>query len=213
MKLCSGYTNAFTIDASEFDRCLPADGQTLYKDDVFVFWKWKWEGWSKQDESGSSDEDSVVADDEGSSSDQDGGDTCDDDFDLSMVTHSVVFKCVGVTKELHSQEVLAEAAQKLKKQEHVEVRLRTEPTNPKDSRAIAFDCRLTNDWELIGYVVREALDSLHQALQTDSITSVQFAWIRFITHWSRSGPGWYCGIKITRKGEWPKEVVRCGSTV
>lgn len=46
-----------------------------------------------------------------------------------MVTHSVVFKCVGVTKELHSQ-VLAGAAQKLKKQEHVEVRLRTEPTNP-----------------------------------------------------------------------------------
>lgn len=50
-------------------------------------------------------------------------------------------------------------------------------------------------------------------MATCSIVGIQFDWIRFITHWSRSGPGWYCGIKITKKGDWPKEVVRCASTM
>ena len=136
-----------------------------------------------------------------------------DDFDSTLIMHSVIFKCVGVTKDNHLQEILAMAAQKLKKQEQVDVRLRKEPNNPKDSRAIAFECKLTSKWERIGYVVKEALDSVHHEMDTDHINSVQFAWIKFITHWSRSGPGWYCGIKITKRGEWPKEVVQCASTV
>ena len=128
------------------------------------------------------------------------------------MAHSVTFKCMGASKTLRSQELLAESAKKLNKGEMSKVRLRLEPTNSKDSRAVAFDCESGNKWELIGYVVRDALDSVHHAIQNNLIMSVQFDWIRFITHWSNSGPGWYCGITITKKGEWPKEVLRCQST-
>ena len=65
--------------------------------------------------------------------------------------------------------------------------LRKEPTNPKDSRAVAFDCKVDKYWELIGYVVKEAVESVHHALDSNLVVSVQFEWIRFITHWSRSG--------------------------
>ena len=61
-------------------------------------------------------------------------------------------------------------------------------------------------------MVKEAFNSVHHEMDTDHINLVQFAWIKFITHWSRSGPGWYCGIKITKRGEWPKEIVQCEST-
>ncbi len=45
---------------------------------------------------------------------------------------------MGTTKSVRSQEVLSEAATKLKNHETIEVRLRKEPTNPKDSRAIVL---------------------------------------------------------------------------
>jgi hypothetical protein len=220
LKVCSNYTKAFTVDAEEFDRCLPLAGKTLYKgeygEQVLVFWNWKWQDSAPRapEDDNSDGKDS----DEGCCSDSEGGDDTDtesdgDAFDSTLITHSVIFKCIGATKDNQSQEVLAMVAQKLKKQEQVDVRLRKEPNNPKDSRAIAFDCKLTSKWERIGYVVTEALNSVHHEMDIDSINSVQFAWVKFITHWSRSGPGWYCGIKITKRGEWPKEVVQCGSTV
>ena len=122
LKVCSNYTKAFTIDAEEFDRCLPVAGKTLYKGDygeqVLVFWKWKWQDsapLAPEDHNNSdSDEDS----DEGCCSDSEGGEDTDtegDNFDSTLITHSVIFKCVGVTKDNHSQEILAMAAQKLKK--------------------------------------------------------------------------------------------------
>ena len=39
----------------------------------------------------------------------------DADLNTSLLTHSVIFKCMGATKTVRSQEILAEAAQKLKK--------------------------------------------------------------------------------------------------
>ena len=35
----------------------------------------------------------------------------------------------------------------------------------------------------------ELLEDVHDAINAGSIISVQFAWIRYITDWSRSGPG------------------------
>ena len=95
-----------------------------------------------------------------------------DNFDSTPITHSVIFKCVGVTKDNHTQEVLAMAVQKLKKQEQVDVRLRKEPNNPKDSHAIAFDFKLITKWERIAYVVKECLDSVHHEMDTNHINSV-----------------------------------------
>ncbi len=119
---------------------------------------------------------------------------------------------MGPTK--YSQDVLYEAASKLNKAKKVEVKLRKEPSNPKDSRAIAFECTVGSDrWDRIGYVISEALDSMHQAMQINSIVTVEFAWIRYITHMSRCDPGRYCGIKVARMGECPREGVRCSSTI
>ena len=106
---------------------------------------------------------------------------------------------------------MAEVASKLRKGETVEVMLRPEPSNPKDSCAIAFDCYIDSKWEKIGYVVREALNAVHSAMRDGLIVSVKFDWVRYITHWTRSAPGWYSGIAITKQGDWPVEVVRCAS--
>ena len=38
-----------------------------------------------------------------------------EDDDIPAITHSVVFKCIGCTKELRYQELLALASQKIKK--------------------------------------------------------------------------------------------------
>ena len=110
------------------------------------------------------------------------------------------------------QEVLCIASRKLGKEDEVTVRIRPEPDNPVDSRAIAFECKVQDEWELIGYVVREAVESVHDALHHKVITDVKFNWIKYIIHWSRSGPGWYAGITITKQGKWPQDAVRCSST-
>ena len=40
----------------------------------------------------------------------------EEDDDIPAITHSVVFKCIGCTKELRYQELLALASQKIKKE-------------------------------------------------------------------------------------------------
>ena len=105
---------------------------------VFVIYKWKWESGDGQEQS--SDNEDV--DDPYPPSDEEDHQDVDDKFESSLVTHSVIFKCVGTNKCQWSQEILAEAAKKLKNGHNVEVMLKKEPTNPKDSRAIAFHCKL-----------------------------------------------------------------------
>ena len=98
----------------------------------------------------------------------------------------------------------------MKQGHNIEVCLKPEPTNPVDARAIAFSCELDGKWERIGYVVREALEAVHDAVSNNRILSVKFDWVKYIVHW-RSGMGWYAGIRIAKSGEWPLEVVRCSS--
>lgn len=215
LKLCHGHTNAFTVEPEEFDRCVDLDDEiNLCEGLVFIIWKWAWEDMPEDAESTTDGNDSSFSNHEDEDDDTSDHENEMDRFASSLITHSVVFKCIGATKSVCSQEVLAQAAKKLKKAENVEVRLRKEPFNPKDSQAIAFECTLGNDhWERIEYVVREALNSLHHAIEDKSIVKVQFDWIRYITHWSHCDPGWYCGIKITKNGDWPRDVVRCSSTL
>ena len=58
----------------------------------------------------------------------------------------------------------------------VSVELCPESDNQYDSRAIAFKCYVDNSWTRIEYVVREALDCVHDAIATKRIKSVKFAW-------------------------------------
>lgn len=68
--------------------------------------------------------------------------------------------------------------------------------------AIAFTCFIDGKWERIGYIVREALDDVHEAISTNSIHNVKLGWVKFRIDFHGSGPGFYAGVDITRRGHW-----------
>ena len=61
-------------------------------------------------------------------------------------------------------------------------------------------------------MVTDVLSAVHEALHKKEIVLVELAWVKFSTHWSRSSPGWYCGVRIGKKGPWSNEVLNlhCG---
>ena len=59
----------------------------------------------------------------------------------------------------------------------------------------------------IGYVVREALDALHNAIDHHKILKVEFDYVKFVVQFKQRG--WYAGISITINGEWPANILRC----
>ena len=95
----------------------------------------------------------------------------------------------------------------------VPVQMEPEPENIWDSKASAFFCNIDGQWPRIGYVVREVLDDVHEAIRNEMVLSVKFAWIKYITSWSRSGPGYYAGIDVAREGNWSSKVMASRSTV
>ena len=127
------------------------------------------------------------------------------------VTHSLIFKCIGAVRDKGQQEALERAYMARQTGETVPVKIEPEPKNPYDSKAICFKC-MVGEWCRIGYIVREALDEVHEAIRYGHILCVNFAWVKFLLHWTRSGPGFYAGIYITRKGEWSDICIRSAST-
>ena len=93
----------------------------------------------------------------------------------------------------------------------VPVKLIHETSNPRDARALAFVCEINGKFCTIGYVVSELLEEVHAAINSNSIVSVKFSWIKYITDW-RSGPGFFAGIQIKKKGPWSLNAIRCAST-
>ena len=131
---------------------------------------------------------------------------------VPTITHSVVFKCIGAVRDEEQQRALQEAFIARQSGENVPVKIEPEPTNPHDSQAISFTCKVGQSWHRIGYVVRECLDELHAAIHNGDILQVQFSWVKYLLQWSRSGPGFYAGIIIIRKGQWSDTCVRSAST-
>lgn len=126
--------------------------------------------------------------------------------------HTITFKCIGAVHDPHAQNILRRVSQQLDNNNVVPVNIFPEPSNPFDSKAMAFKCWIDEDWHRIGYVVREALDSLHDAVNRHLITNVNFAWAKYLVSWTKSGPGYFAGVNITKHGEWPAEVRACAST-
>lgn len=62
----------------------------------------------------------------------------------------------------------------------VPVRMRYEPTNIVDARAVVFECLLEEKWVKIGYVVRDILDKVHSAIDNSLILNVRFKWLKYI---------------------------------
>lgn len=185
----------------EFSKAVKVNVLSFCKNKVLIIWNWIWQEENQQSMTSSSEFEANVQE------------VSDENSDLNTVAvsgdikHSVVFKCIGATKETRMQ------LQKIEAGEVVPVHIQPEPDDPVDARAIAFECVLNNKWERIGYVVREDLEPVHDALHHDLVLEVKFSWIKYVVHWSRSGPGWYAGITITKQGYCPPEVVRCASNI
>lgn len=168
------------------------DELSLLADGMLIVWKWDQFEFDKHKQS---------------DSDKDSASDCDSDTE---VTHTLIFKCIGTTKEHMYQETLRLISQL--PVEDVDVTLKPEPDNPYDSKAIAFIVNLDGKDCRIGYVIRELLDEVHQALNNHTIRRIKFAWVKYIVEWPRSGPGYYCGISITKKGKWSNNAVKFQST-
>ena len=138
---------------------------------VFVMWNWEWV-----------EDADIESDSEASSRDEPEPPAVDteeeeeeaEDHGVPAITHSVVFKCIGATKEMRYQELLALANRRVRNSEIVPVKLQKEPGNPVDSNAVAFMCQADKDWERIGYVVSEALPDVNAAMDNDKIIKVFF---------------------------------------
>ena len=126
----------------------------LYEGDVFVVWKWEW-----RDNCSAAFQDVDVGENEQSNLSDDGGAFEDGELDsiTAMVKHSVEFKCIDASRDLRSQEVLSLASRKRNDKKAVRVKLGPEETNPKNARAIAFQCKIDSKWERIGYCIEEVL--------------------------------------------------------
>lgn len=137
----------------------------------------------------------------------------EDEDSALCVPHTVVFKCIGSNRDARCQAVLRQARDRMLSRWTVLVRMRPEPTNIADSRAIVFECELGDNWEKIGYVVTEILDEVHQVMLRNLIMSVEFKCVKYVTHWTRSGPGYFAGINVTKYGPWEQRVKLYCSTL
>ena len=209
--ICGGFWNSFMIPCDEAAKSIEVEGNLkVWTDSVFVMWKWLVVEVNDSDVDDDVNEE-CGADDVSISNvdDKDGSDPNEEEEKL----HTITFKCIGSNKEHQYQEVLAEMNLKRKRGDKINVRITPEPHNCFDSRAIAVEAETNSKWERVGYLVNDVLECVHKVLATNKLVSVEMSWVKFITHWSRSGPGWYCGIDICRKGTWSNVVCRCRSTL
>ncbi len=101
------------------------------------------------------------------------------------VPHTIVFKCIGASRDSQSQASLQTARGVIASGGTVPVRMRPEPTNIVDSRAIVFEHEIEKKWKTIGYVVTDILDHVHVAISSGSINFCQ--WILSVFGMSHIG--------------------------
>ncbi len=110
-----------------------------------------------------------------------------------------MFKCMGTTYHPESQDALSKVADLIKIGQDVPVKLIKEPDNimtPELSHLVSARRPLDT-------YVKEALEYVHKAMAE---RMSKFDWVKYLVIWSKSGPGFYAGIRITLNGERPKEV-------
>ena len=136
----------------------------------------------------------------------------DEENDNAEVTHSLPFKCIGAAHERERQEFLERAHTALRRERNVRTRLRTEPTNEKDSDAIAIDMSLDNvEWVHVGYIARELTRYIHPLFDSGGLLDVYVQHIIFRVSFLKVG--FYPKIIILRKGAWDNYVVRKSASV
>jgi len=150
-----------------------------------ILWEWEWIDDSETHVS----ETALSSDSEEILNPHDDGSVDSDSTHCSeQVEHTVTFKCIGSVHDANAQDTLRGVSQLLAKGDVVPVNIFCELDNPFDSRAVAFKCWYQDKWCGIGYVVKEALDAVHDALRHSEITDVCFKWAKYLVIWSKSGP-------------------------
>ncbi len=188
ISVCSGCKNSFFIPIDEFMRSNVQLELNTFDNKVFVVWNWNILLPDISPSMSTTNSTAAAAD-----VDHQGIDDVNDQ-------EGVVFKCIGSAKEEQYQKHLAEVNRLRSQGIPIEVRVLHEASNRYDSRAIAVQVFLDSKWNRIGYLVREVLESVHRAMHEDKIVSVKLDWTKFLLHWR--SPGWYCGIKIIKRGRW-----------
>lgn len=125
---------------------------------------------------------------------------------------TVCCKCVGVTRDPSYQQALEAAYKQLEEGINVDVKLVPEPNNPYDSQAISFQCLVNQSWKIIGYVIRELCEYIHDAIAKHSIVEARLSWVKYKVI-RTTGPGYYAAVNIIRKGQWPSIVRKCSNTI
>ena len=175
-----------------------------------MVWSWEWMDYQSSEDSSSSFIDSFSNLDTYTHQSSDSDELAEEDqTPVNDTTDTVVFKVIGCTKEKKYQDILSHVKNS---QLAVPVKLLPEPNNPFNSKAIAFVCMVGGKWQRIGYVVNEILSEVQSALNNDDITCVEFAWVKYISDWTKSGPGFFAGVKVTKYGIWPYSVKKAAST-
>ena len=200
------------MKVEEFNRSASTTGLILPSQGVIIVWKWSWD----DNESDAVESDSSITSDVPEHYNPDlQSDISDSENDNSSscigISDTVTFKCIGTVHDHHAQETLSKVVQ-LQKTGVVSVRLKPEPENTHDSKAIAIQCLVDEEWHRIGYIVREALDEVHNALNQEKIVNVSFSWVKYLVVWQRSGPGFYAGVDITINGKWCSVIHKSAST-
>ena len=194
----------------EFSKEVNVDGVHLLTVGVFVIYEWKWPDVEHSHDSSSEEGSLNMA--ASSNSSMSPLPPHIPVANASTITHVVTFKCIGASRDKEHQKVLQMAYNARQRGEVVSVKIEPEPSNPYDSKAIAFICMVEGSWKRIGYVVREVVDEVHKAAKQQAIFWVKFAWIKYLVQWTRCGPGFYAGINIARKGEWSNTCIKSAST-
>ena len=182
---------------------------------VLVIWQWEWKfnSTAEHEDDSSSDHSSDHSDMEkvnsSPTSESDHGSVAEEDM---TIPHTVTFKVIGCTKERVYQDILKKVRDIREEGQDIPIALVREPCNPFDCNAIAFQCKIDGKWKRVGYVVSEILSEVHTAIENSEILRVEFAWVKYISDWTRSGPGFFAGVKVTKKGQWSSRVVQAAST-
>ena len=145
----------------------------------------------------------------------DQSDAIDDDHDGEIENadareHTVTFKCVGVHREAVYQDILQEVNEQRHRGEEIRVDVELEPENPVDADAVAFVVSLDKERRRIGYVVRECCSVVKAAIVDKTLVSCKFKWVGYRLTFP-GGPGFYCGVNLTKTGPWPNVVHRFSS--
>ena len=152
------------LQADLFSCEIDINGMNVLEDNyVFVGWRWYWDiAASSASESEQDYQESIRLTSDTTCTDSDGSRDRPKDTNLNptSVIQTVVFKCIGATKEGPYQERLAEGNRLIRLGETVPVRLTPEPSNPFDAKLIAFECQVNGKWGRIGYIVKDILDEV-----------------------------------------------------